>query len=62
MRVSGKKMLLLLVVLVGLLFAIGGAVVWWMMQQPMFKPGTVAQRTDLTPSASPTTSGKSHQM
>ncbi len=49
MRVSGKKMLLLLVVLVGLLFAIGGAVVWWMMQQPMFKPGTVAQRTDLTP-------------
>lgn len=49
MRVSGKSMLLSLVILGGLLFIVGGSLIWWMMQQPMFKPGTVAQREDLKP-------------
>ncbi len=49
MRLSGKKVLLSLAALGALVFVAGGSYIWWMMQQPMFTPGTVAQRTDLKP-------------
>ena len=51
MKLTPKKIIVSLAVVGALLFVGGGSYIWWLMQRPLFQPGSVAQRTDLTPVA-----------
>lgn len=49
MSFSPKNIFLSFIILGGLMFIGASGFVWWMQQQPLFTPGTVAERTDLKP-------------